>query len=263
MSAMASSVDVKCHYPSGTIVLNRPDKRNALSRDLIRQLQQAFDDLHQERRVRAVMLTGNGTAFCAGMDLDEMKETALQENSQEMWFHDAREYQELIETMLRFPKPIIAAMNGSAVAGGAGLVLASDIVLAAPKAKFGFPEPRRGIVAGIVSPLLAFRTNAAIASRLLLTAELVLAESLTDCGLVHEIVEHDLLWARGHDLAQCVSNSAPQAIQLTKQLLNETIGQSLFTQLAAGAAASAAARTTDVAAEGIDAFLEKREPQWP
>ena len=128
-------VDVKVHEAAGTIILNRPEKRNALSREMLAQLAQAFDDLHGERRVRAVILTGAGPAFCAGMDLAEMLETSKQQDAQARWHEDAVAYRDLIEKMLRFPKPIIAAVNGPAMAGGAGLVLASDIVVAGKSAR--------------------------------------------------------------------------------------------------------------------------------
>lgn len=255
-------LEVKVHLPSGTIILNRPEKRNALTRELLTELHQALTDLHQEKRVRAIILTGAGSAFCAGMDLAEMQETAKGEDAQQQWFHDAVQYQELLELMLRFPKPIIAAVNGPAVAGGVGLVLASDLVVGATSALLGLPEPRRGIVAGLVSPLLVFRTGAAHAARLLLGAENIDATEAHRIGLIHELVNHDAVWARAHALAVEVAKSSPEAIQLTKRMLNETIGEHLFTQLSAGAAASATARTTEAATEGLAAFLEKRAPKW-
>lgn len=256
------TVTVKVNLPSGTIILNRPDKRNALSRQMIADLVQAFDDLHQERRVRAVILTGSGPAFCAGMDLAEMQETAQQPDALHQWHDDAVIYRELIDKMLLFPKPIIAAVNGPAVAGGAGLVLASDIVIGTREAKFGFPEPRRGIVAGMVSPLLVFRIGASHAANLLLTARTIEAAEAQRIGLYHEIVAGDLVWVRGNEIAGEIAKSAPEALLLTKKLLNETIGEHLSTQLSAGAAASATSRTTDAAREGLAAFLEKREPKW-
>ena len=100
------------------------------------------DDFHQERKVRAVILTGAGTAFCAGMDLVEMQETSQQPDALLQWHNDAVQYRELLDKMLQFPKPIIAAVNGPVVAGGAGLTLASDIVIAADSVKFALPEPR-------------------------------------------------------------------------------------------------------------------------
>ncbi len=259
----SSLVQVKKHAPSGTIILNRPEKRNALSRALLTDLIQALDDLHLERKVRAVILTGAGSAFCAGMDLTEMQETAKQDDPHSQWHDDVVLYRDLIEMMLRFPKPIIAAVNGPAVAGGAGLVLASDVVIGTPDAKFGLPEPRRGIVAGLVSPLLVFRLGGGHAANLLLTARVIAADEAHRLGLYHEIVKTDNVWARAHDLASECARSAPEALQLTKRMLNETIGEHLFTQLSAGAAVSATARTTEAAAEGLAAFFEKREPKWP
>jgi len=256
-------VQVKVHPPAGTIVLNRPDKRNALSRALLVDLVQAFDDLHQQSSVRAIILTGAGSAFCAGMDLAEMLQTNKQDDAYAQWHEDAVQYRDLLEMMLRFPKPIIAAVNGPAVAGGAGLVLASDLVVAAPEAKFGLPEPRRGLVAGLVSPLLVFRIGGSHAASLLLSACLIDSDQARRIGLYHEIVSSDTVWARAAELAAECARSAPEALQLTKRMLNETIGEYLGTLLAAGAAASATARTTQAAAEGLAAFLEKREPNWP
>lgn len=256
-------VRVSVHEHAGTIILNRPAKRNALTRSLLAELRQALDDLHQEKRVRAVILTGAGSAFCAGMDLDEMRDTSQQPRPREQWRDDALAYQDLVEQMLRFPRPLIAAVNGPAVAGGAGLVLACDIVVAAAEAKFGLPEPLRGIVAGLVSPLLAFRIGGGQAARLLLTAATIGAEEAHRLGLFHELIDHDRLWARATEIAGQCARSAPQALQLTKRMLNETIGESLFGLLTSGAAVSATARTTDAAAEGLAAFLAKREPNWP
>ena len=256
-------IKVHVHEQAGTIVLNRPDKRNALSRAMLAELTQALDDLHQERRVRAVIVTGAGSAFCAGMDLAEMRETSKADDAQAQWHADTLAYRDLLEAMLRFPKPLLAAVNGPAVAGGAGLVLACDLVVASTEAKFGLPEPRRGIVAGIVTPLLAFRVAAGQAGYLLLSGRNIDAAEAHRRGLFHELVEEDQVWARAVELAGECAESAPEALQLTKKLLNETVGEHLGTLLSAGAAASAAARTTAAAAEGLAAFLEKRPPKWP
>lgn len=256
-------IRIHVHEHTGTIILNRPDKRNALSRELLADLGQALGDLHQAKRVRAVVLTGAGTAFCAGMDLEEMRTTSQMSDPRGQWRDDAVVYQQLIEQMLRFPKPLIAAVNGPAVAGGAGLVLGCDIVLAAPEARFGLPEPLRGVVAGMVSPLLVFRIGAGHAARLLLSAQLIDAAEAHRIGLFHELVESDQLWVRATQMAAQCAKSAPPALQLTKRMINETIGEHLMTLLSAGAAVSATARTTEEAAEGLAAFLEKREPKWP
>lgn len=247
---------------SATVILNRPDKRNAISRELLGELAEAFDDLHQEKRVRAVILTGAGTAFCAGMDLGEMQATATGENPHAQWQEDAERYHDLLLTMLRFPKPIIAAINGPVMAGGAGLALACDLVVASQSARFGLPEPKRGIVAGIVAPVLAFRVGAGAAGYLLLSAATIDAQRALQLGLFHEVVANDLVWVRAQELAGEIAQSAPEALLLTKRLLNETIGEHLSTLLTVGAATSAAARTTEAATEGLAAFLEKRPPVW-
>src|SRR5436190_5870700 len=148
------TIQNKKNRTDGVIDLNRQEKRNAQTRHLLTDIAQALDDLHQERKVRAVILTGAGSAFCAGMDLGEMQETSQRHDALAQWHNDAVQYRELLDKMLHFPKPIIAAANGPAMAGGVGLMLASDIVIAAENTKVGLPEPRRGIVAGMVAPLL-------------------------------------------------------------------------------------------------------------
>jgi methylglutaconyl-CoA hydratase len=165
--------------------------------------------------------------------------------------------------MLRFPKPIIAALNGPAIAGGAGLTLASDIVIAAEGATFGLPEPLRGIVAGLVAPMLSFRIGGGHAARLLLTAQVIDTAEAHRIGLFHEVVKPDVLWPRASEIGAACAKCAPPALLQTKRMLNETIGENMLIQLGAGAAASAAARTTEEAKEGLTAFVEKREPKWP
>jgi enoyl-CoA hydratase/carnithine racemase len=256
-------VRIHVHESTGTIILNRPEKRNALSRALLAELSQAISDLHGERRVRAVVLTGSGPAFCAGMDLAEMQATNQSPDALAQWQSDAVAFRDLLEMMLIFPKPLIAAVNGAAMAGGAGLMLACDLVIAVEEAKFGLPEPRRGLVAGIVAPLLTFRIGAGRAAYLLLSTRTIDAAEGQRLGLFHEIVAADYLWPRAHALAGECAASAPEALLLTKRLLNETIGEQLPTLLSAGAAVSATARTTEAAAEGLAAFLEKRPPKWP
>lgn len=260
---MEPVVQVKKHVPSGTIVLNRPQRRNALSRWTILQLVQALDDLHKERSVRAVILTGAGTAFCSGADLHEIHESSKEDDAPTQWHRDAVQFKELLQKMMMFPKPIIAAVNGPAVAAGATLLLASDIIVASPEATFGFPEARRGLVPGLAAPLLSFRIGAGPAASLLLSARLIGADEAQRLGLCHEVTSSDTIWARAHALAEHCAKCAPESLLLTKRLLNETIGDHLGTLLSAGAAASATACTTEAAKEGLAAFLEKREPNWP
>ncbi len=255
-------VKIHVHEHTGTIILNRPEKRNALSRAMLAELDQALGDLHGERRVRAVVLTGSGPAFCAGMDLAEMQAASMQTDAQARWHEDSVAYRDLLERMLQFPKPLIAAVGGAALAGGAGLALACDIVIASDDATFGLPEPRRGLVAGMVAPLLTFRIGAGRAAYLLLTAQIASAGQAYQWGIFHEVVPGNHLWPRATELAGYCAACAPEALLMTKRMLNETLGEQLPTMLTAGAAISATARTTEAAAEGLAAFLEKREPKW-
>ena len=256
------TIQIKLHVPSGTVVLNRPNKQNALDRALIRSLQQAFEDLHQERRVRAVILTGSGDTFCAGLDLTEMLATCQEEFPHEQWHQDVVALKELFETMLRFPKPIIVAANGSVLGAGVGLILAADYVVGSTNCQIGLPEPSLGLVSGLVAPLLWFRAGGGTASRLLLSAMSMDATAAQTAGLLHDVVAPEQTWARAQEVAERCAQSAPESLQLTKRLLNETIGEQLFSWLSAGAAASATARTTEAAVEGLAAFAEGRLPEW-
>jgi enoyl-CoA hydratase/carnithine racemase len=258
----SSPVRVRIDRPSATVVLQRPERRNALSYRLLVELQTVLNELLQQRRVRAVILTGAGSAFCAGLDLKEMRESGPEDAGSPRG-DDLAKLCELIDTMLHFPKPIIAAVNGPAVAAGAGLVLASDIVLGTPSAELGLPEPRRGLAAGVVAPLLAFRAGGGLAANLLLTGRSMPAREAHRWGLYHEVVPTHLVWARAHEVAAQCADAAPDALTLTKRMLNETIGQRLAPLLADGAVISRTARATEAANEGIAAFFQRREPSWP
>jgi len=256
------SVKTRNDKPSGTIILDRPEKRNAIGRNLLADLTEAFNDFMQELSVRAVVLTGAGDAFCSGTDLAEIQATSQSPDCMAKWHEETRQMKELIETMLRCPKPIIAAVNGPAVGFGTALMLAADLVVAAESATIGFPEAQRGLSSGFTAPLLSFRLGAGPASNLLLTGRTLSAADACQRGLVHEVVADDLVWARSNEIAAVCAAGSREAHQMTKQLINETIGETMLTQLSIGAANTAAARTTDSAKEGIAAFLEKRAPDW-
>lgn len=260
---MSDNVQVRKDTPSGTIVLNRPNRRNALSRETIREIQTALEDFQQERSVRCVILTGTGDHFCSGSDLQQIKETQDSKEAHSQWQLDVEEFQSLIEYMLRFPKPIIASINGPAIGSGLSLLLACDIVIASKQASVTMPETQLGLVSGIAAPLLAFRVGPGRAGYLMLTAQQVDAESAYAMGLFHELVTHELVWARGQEIAKDIAKGARHSCHLTKHMLNETLGESLFTYLSIGSAHTATARTSEDANEGVNAFLEKRPPEWP
>ncbi len=259
---MSEFVLIKKHVPSGTIIINRPDRRNALSRDTVSALQQAFDDLHGERLVRAVILTGAGESFSSGTDLREVSEIAKQPNAMFEWQADVEQFQQLLETMWRFPKPIIAAASGWCTGTGLALLLACDHVIGGESLRLWIPEALRGLSSGLTAPLLAFRIGAGRANRLLYDVQPIGSTAAHQLGVVHELVPNDFVWARAQQVANDMARGAPHSHLMARQLMNETIGESLLTQLAIGAAQTATARTTDAAAEGITAFLEKRPPKF-
>jgi methylglutaconyl-CoA hydratase len=262
MIAISDNVQTRKDGDSGTILINRPDRRNAISREIVEMISQALDDFYSERSVRAVILTGTGDTFCSGTDLHQIKETAESKNALETWRQDALGFLHLIEKMLRFPKPIIASVNGWVVGSGVSLMLASDIVIAGKGANLRMPEAMRGLNAGLTTPLLSFRVGAGQAASMLYSGAILNAQEAQRLSLFHEIVEDELVWARSFEMANLCASGARESHQMTKQLINETVGENLLTQLSIGAANMAAARTTPAAKEGVDAFLEKRDPNW-
>jgi methylglutaconyl-CoA hydratase len=262
MYMSSSSVEIKVHGSAGTIVLNRPDYGNALTRSMVEQLIEALDDLYLEKKVRAIIIIGAGESFCMGADLAEMKASEQLESPEEQWGADAGNFRDLLVRMLEITKPIIAAVNGPALGAGAALVAAADVSVASDGATFGLPEVRQGLVAGLAAPLLCFRAGAGQGAGLLLTGRTIDAAEALRLGLFHELVPADKVWARAVQIAEECAAGAPEAIQLTKRLINETLGENLSTQLAAGAVMAATARSTEAAGEGIAAALAGRTPQW-
>ena len=252
-------IDVKLTGATGTIVLKRPQRCNALTREMILQLGQALGDLHQEKRVRGIVLTGAGAHFCAGMDLKQWQEQASSSQAQQHWFADAQALQELWEQMLRLPKPIVAAVDGAAMGSGLAVVLACDLVVASPRATFSAASSRLGLVSGLVAPLAHFRCGAALASALLIGGSELSAEQAKSQGLVHHLAEPEMIWVR-RVAGSSRSPGSVESLQLTKRVINEMVGEPLISQLAAGAAAAASSLTTEAASEGLDAS-NKRPPR--
>ena len=234
-----------------------------MSTESVSAVMQALTDIHQEKKVAAVILTGSADSFCSGTDLKDLNASLEDESAQEKWHEETMAMNELLATMLRFPKPIIAAVNGPALGFGFAMALACDLLVAGPSALFACPEIKRGLVPGLVAPLLAFRTGAAVAARFALTGHSLSGSEAAEMGICHELVDSDeLVWAKANEMAADLANNSPQSMQMTKRLINETIGESFFTSLNLGTANSAAARTTESAKEGVEAFISKRKPKW-
>src|SRR5947199_3984710 len=180
-----SLVRYEIRPPAAVLTLARADKRNALSRAVIADLDAAVRQAADDPAARCVILTGNGPAFCAGMDLDELRGT-LGDQADLVW-DDAAKLAALYEQIYTLPKPTVAAVNGAAVAGGAGLVTVCDLAVAVPAAKFGYPEVRRGLVAAMVMPHLLRHVGERAARWLLLTGYLIDADAAYKLGLINEV----------------------------------------------------------------------------
>ncbi len=245
------------------LTLNRPDRRNALSQPLIEALRLSFERARSDSKVRSVVLTGSGSSFCAGMDLAELQESIAPGKAQgeeSVVWQDALRLARLFDLIYTFPKPTIAAVNGAAVAGGAGLVTVCDLALAAPAAKLGYPEVRRGLVAAMVMPHLLRHVGERMARYLLLTGEMVDATAAQSSGLVNAVVAPEALTAKALEWSEMLAAGGPDAIARTKELLHQFSHQSLSVEQAAQA--SAAPRLTQECREGLTAFFEKRLPPW-
>jgi len=242
-----------------TVTLNRPDKRNAISYELIDDLLRALDEV-KASPAQVLILTGAGKAFCSGMDLDNLK--ALAGRTPEQNLEDSRKMASLFRALYDFAKPTIAAVNGAAVAGGTGLATLCDFTLAVPEAKFGYTEVRIGFVPAIVSTFLLRQVGEKIARDLLLTGRLFSADEAVRIGLVNEIVPADKLLDRARELAAQLMENSPASLAYTKRLLSEHACEGLDSQIEAAIRENAGIRTTADFREGVASFLEKRKPKW-
>lgn len=243
----------------GTITLNRPDRRNAISLRLVGELMSAFDEL-ESAAARVVILTGAGKAFCAGMDLDELKSLMGKDHDENV--EDSKKLARIFRRLYEFPKPTIAAVNGAAIAGGTGLATMCDFTLAVPEARFGYTEVRIGFVPAIVSSILVWQVGHKVARDLLLSGRLFDAAEAHRYGLVNEIVALGSLTARARELAALLIENSPSSMIATKRLINGFISAQLDGQIAEAIEENARIRTTDDFREGISSFLEKRKPRW-
>jgi methylglutaconyl-CoA hydratase len=243
------------------LTMNRPDKRNALSRALIAALGDALTAVAAARDVRAVVLTGAGKTFCAGMDLGEASAPAADDDeASRRAVQDMNAFADLVDQIHRLPKPIVAAVHGDALAGGAGLAVACDVVVMDETAGLAYPEVRRGLVAAVVMHDLVRQVGDRRARQLLLTGDRLDARTALAWGLVNETTAAFACLESAVALATALARGAPGALATTKQLLDEATSRPRT--LRAAAAVSAVVREGEEAREGMRAFLEKREPRW-
>jgi methylglutaconyl-CoA hydratase len=242
-----------------TITLNRPDKRNSINTQMIADLQSALDEV-EITHARVVILTGAGKAFCAGMDLALLQAIATQSPSENQ--EDSRRMAKLFRRIWSYSKPMIAAVNGHALAGGCGIATLCDFTIAVPAAKFGYTEVTIGFLPAIVSVFLTRQIGEKRARDLLLTGRLVDVPEAKDLGLVNEIVPADKLMTRVNELAEVLIAASPSSITRAKRLLVSAAADSLDAELERAVLENAHIRHTPDFKEGIASFLEKRKPIW-
>jgi len=244
------------------LTLNRPQKRNALTRELLSELLAQVNEVAAKPDVRCLVIAAKGQAFCAGMDLVQMQDSAARPDASQVWHADTTLYHDVVAAIFSLPMPTLAVVQGPAIAGGLGIALACDLVLAAEVASFALPEPQRGITAAIVTPLLVYRAGIAGASYLLLSGEGLAAGRAHEIGLCHKVIEAARLTAATDELLRTILSGAPGALAVTKRQLRACAPADVLAQLKRAIGVSAQARETPEAREGLAAFLEKRAPSW-
>ncbi len=246
--------------PSACITLNRPQVRNALSPELVTHFHTALDQVEARDDVAAVIVTGEGTAFCGGADLKVLREMAAQ--SVEQARQDSQNLMNFFRRIYEFPKPVIAAVNGPAMGGGCGLASACDIVLAAEDAVFGYTEARVGFRPALVAVFLVRTCGEKKARELLFTARVFSAQEAQEIGLVNHVVAKDSLLGKTREIAREIAQNSPTAVRLTKELMKDLQGLSLDKGLITALQMNTLIRTTDDFKEGVSSFLEKRRAKW-
>lgn len=243
--------------------MNRPDRLNALSRNLVTELREFFVDLYWRRDVRVVVLSGAGNAFCAGLDLKERGDNSGR--SIGAGLTRQREISEIVIAMRRCPQPIVACINGAAAGGGFALALASDVRIATPKTRMNAAFIRIGLSACDigVSYFLPRMVGSSVAAEYMLTGRFIDAERAYQLGLVSRIVEPDQMAAEASSFVEDMLHATPLGLRLTKEALNHAIdAQGLEAAIAMEDRNQILASSDGDFGEGVAAFLEKRKPVY-
>jgi methylglutaconyl-CoA hydratase len=237
------------------ITLNRPEKRNALDRELIAQLKESIRTSAGNPECRVVLLQGAGTDFCSGADLSGLEKTAQDGVLDNM--ADARQTAELFLMMRNHPRPIIAAVHGRALAGGCGIATASDIILAAESARFGYPEVNIGFVPAMVMAILRRSVSEKAAFELVVSGQVISAGRAQELGMAHRVYADEKFTTEVNAYAAMLAAKSASALMLSKRLLYNMDSMSFEAALEAGVEINAIARMTEDCQRGIARFLNK------
>lgn len=237
------------------LVLNRPDKRNALNGALVEALTDNLREAGRSPGVRVIALMGAGKDFCAGADLEEV--AATQEGGTEAALEDAHALGALFVEMRRCPRPVVAVVRGRALAGGAGLATACDLVLAHQDAEFGYPEVHLGFVPAMVMTILRRKVGESIAFDLVVRGARVSAAEAAQVGLVNQVIPDDVFQPAVHEYLTDLASRPPGAVGLTKRLLYGLDAVGFEEGIARGAEMNTVARLTSECREGVRRFLDR------
>lgn len=237
------------------ITLNRPDKRNAITSEMMSALRDALHTAGDDTNVRVLLIRGAGKDFCAGLDLSEVLKSAEDESSS---IASAQRLGDLYIAMRRHPKPIIAAVQGRALGGGAGIATASDLIIAAESAQFGYPEVKLGFIPAIVATMLRRAVNERQAMELALTGEPLSASRAHAIGLINRVYPDAEFDDSVERYVAALAEHPATAMNLSKRLLYDTDGMSFEASIEAGVQANVQARRTDDFKRGVERFLKKR-----
>jgi len=237
------------------IALNRPDKRNALNIPMLEALCEALAAAEADDGVRVIVLRGNGPVFCAGLDMAEAADADLAHAS-------AGLVAQALKSLYHSTRVTLAVVQGAAIAGGAGLMSACDIALGTIDSKYGYPEVRRGLVAGLVMTFLRRQVAERHARDLLLLGEIIDGERAEAIGLLNRAVPSDLLEETAAITVRQALKGSPQAIRLTKRFFDELHQRPVDDDLEKALALHVEVRQGSDAQEGMAAFFDKRNPSW-
>jgi methylglutaconyl-CoA hydratase len=244
-----------------TITLNRPEKKNALSAELVLQLTDIILEAADDDLVKVIILKANGNVFSAGADLAYLQQ--LQNNSHEENLNDSKNLEKLFTTIYYLPKVVIAQVEGHAIAGGCGLATVCDIIFSVPEAKFGYTEVKLGFVPAIVSCFLLRKTSETLAKRLLLTAELFSAQQALDFGLITFLAEKEEIDGKVQEFSlNLCEQASSNALMVTKQLIGQTTNPNLEKSLEIAVQINARVRESADFKKGVASFLNKEPIQW-
>jgi methylglutaconyl-CoA hydratase len=243
------------------LILNRPEKRNALNTELVETLKDQLTELQYDEGVKVIIISGNGDAFCAGADLGYLQQ--LQSNSFEENLEDSLSLAALFRLIYTHPKLIIARVEGSALAGGCGLATVCDLCYAIPKAKFGYTEVKIGFIPAIVSYFLIRKIGEAKSKELLLTGKIISGDEAAGMGLITGVIASNEIKESVMKLAEkLATETSSSSIALTKKLLSGIQHLSLDDALQLAAESNAHARATADCKKGVNAFLNKEKLSW-